>query len=317
MIGVFLFHTAAACNRGGYCNSLILSAVGPFYVNAFFVVSGYLFFRKWLSVSAERIPSMLKTAVENTLFRLILPTILFATIIYIPKLFYHNKDISGWGYLYDVLGGISFWFTSAMAIGQLFMLALLRLGINRLRGFIIVSLIVVSVMPLLELLGPSPFPWYWKTGLMTVPWMTLGGLVYWYRKLIYRFRSVCTYCIAACYLIALIYSYVIGGVHYAMMSVSFNAQGVGVSVLGIAFVFMLAYRAIPSLKFFQFIGEHSIVFYFLSGVIPATLSSISLLHPIGWLGLSVIAVAFGFLLTWVIVTYLPFLTDFRKLWRKE
>lgn len=48
MIGVFLLHSEAYYGYGSVQYGIFLT---PFYVNAFFFVSGYLLFRKWLNSS--------------------------------------------------------------------------------------------------------------------------------------------------------------------------------------------------------------------------------------------------------------------------
>ena len=48
MIGVFLLHSEAYYGYGSVQYGIFLT---PFYVNAFFFVSGYLLFRKWLNDS--------------------------------------------------------------------------------------------------------------------------------------------------------------------------------------------------------------------------------------------------------------------------
>lgn len=94
----------------------------PFYVNAFFFVSGYLFFKKQFRHIDNYNFVNFEKNLQNVIFRLVIPTIVFATIMYVPKLLFHDKDISIVQYVYDVFGGISFWFTSSIVVAQIILL---------------------------------------------------------------------------------------------------------------------------------------------------------------------------------------------------
>lgn len=314
MIGVYVLHTqvysGAQCNGGG--NLLISNAISPFYVNAFFVVSGYLFFMKWMNVSSTEVGLVAKRSLSNTLHRLIIPTLLFSTVIYIPKLMFHTRELTALGYLHDVFGGVSFWFTSAMAISQIAMLLFILAGIRTIKGFSVLSLLIVATICLIKPLFPEPFPWYWKTGLTATAAMTLGGWIYHFRNKIKTHRYLLTSISMVCYLLAVWYGVNVGSARYIMMSVSFNIPGIAVTLAGISFIIALS-QYIPSFSILQFIGNNSIIFYFFSGVIPAMLSNVNVLDGSGVICLSAIGVSIGCGLTWIIVKYIPWLTDFRKL----
>lgn len=66
MLSVYLLHCEAYCGNltgGGYGYWL-----SPFYVNAFFFVSGYLFFAKRLKLDEETLVVNLKKSYQNTFF---------------------------------------------------------------------------------------------------------------------------------------------------------------------------------------------------------------------------------------------------------
>lgn len=76
MIGVYILHTQAYMNAD---DPILHYVISPFYVNAFFVVSGYLFFRKWLNVdlgqgvmrkktNRNEFESVLSTCYSNSCF---------------------------------------------------------------------------------------------------------------------------------------------------------------------------------------------------------------------------------------------------------
>ena len=101
----------------------------PFYVNAFFFVSGFLFFSKQLSLPFQSFGSSshISQLIKNVFFRLVIPTIHFSSLIYIPKNLFHDNHLNWRVYLYEVFDGISFWFTSALTFVQLVFILLFSL----------------------------------------------------------------------------------------------------------------------------------------------------------------------------------------------
>lgn len=90
IIGVFYVH----CNQYyGLQTNVVNNFIHPFYVIAFFFVSGYLLFRKQLSESfinqkiEEYVIGGGKILGTNILWRLIMPTILFSIIEFSPVMY--------------------------------------------------------------------------------------------------------------------------------------------------------------------------------------------------------------------------------------
>lgn len=318
MIGVYALHTLSY-------NATVASAtdvvwyviISPFYVNAFFVVSGYLFFRKWLATThSNDVATGVSRSAWNVLYRLIIPTILFSTLLYFPKQLFHGGQFTWPGFAYNVFGGISYWFTSAMAVCQLIMLALITVGLRTLPGFTVASVAAVAAAIYFKSVDPTPFPWYWKTGLGALGLMTLGGWIFRLRHTLYRWRNGLTLAGLTAYACAVSYLLSGGWAHNAMMSMTFDIAGVVVTLAGIAFVFILSYRFIPSLAFLQFIGRNSVLFYFFSGVAPAFISSLVFLDPLGMVGKMLISIALGAAATWCVARYAPAAVDLRVLWKR-
>jgi hypothetical protein len=267
---------------------------------------------KWLSIPEASISQNLKKALLNTLFRLIIPTIIFSSLFYLPKLYFNSNVLSAEGYIYDVLGGISFWFTSAMAVCNILMLLTITIGARTMKIFSIVAVVAFTVSITSKKFFPAPFPWYWRTGLAAMALMTIGGWGYHFSELIIKHKAALSIISIIGYIVFLCYNMSFGGAHYAMLSVNFNLSGLILTIFGIAFIFTASCRWIPNISFLQFIGRNSIVFYFLSGVIPAGLSACHILHSLNPLIVSAIAVSIGSIVTWGVTKYLPFLIDIRN-----
>lgn len=314
MISVYILHVQSFL---GDINLWISPLLHPFYVNAFFVVSGFLFFRKWIGNSSSVKPG--KKDFSNILFRLVIPTMLFSSIIYAPKMLFHSLNLELSQYFYDVFGGVSFWFTSAITISQVVLLLALASNITRLYGFVLLSVLIVVAMPFIRDAFPLAFPWYWKSGLVAVVFMTLGGLIYQYKAVIKKYLTLSLVLSSLAYAATVIYGAETGGLRYAAMSASFNVSGFFATLSAISFISIISYKWIPSVKLLQFIGNNSIIFYFLSGAIPAAVSSYAVISGLAdsfnLLIVSAMSIALGAVCTWIIVKYLPFLTDLRTIKR--
>lgn len=290
----------------------------PFYVNAFFFVSGYLFFRKQLQTVGNYGIIDLWKNLKTIIFRLVIPTIVFASIIYIPKLFFHNKIISIYQYFYDVFGGISFWFTSTIIVAQIILIILLLSRKNNIWFYFAISCILFILSIYINTIFPSPFPWFYKSGLCATFFLAIGGIYSQYEKAINNyFNSLKSSLLIILYIICTIYNLNHNEFHYVTMTNNFNLIGILISILGIAFITIIC-KQLPQFKILEYIGKNSIVFYFFSGALPASIGLIfQKIFPektyIITLTVALLSIFTGYLLTYVVVKYLPWLTDFRKL----
>lgn len=113
----------------------------PFYVSAFFFVSGYLFVSKYLNEVTDRWQHI-KDGLTKVFFHIVIPTILFSALVYLPKLLFNGSGLNILDFLSSTIGGASFWFTSAIAVAQV--LILLSVYLLRIRSEIF--LFIVSVL---------------------------------------------------------------------------------------------------------------------------------------------------------------------------
>ena len=125
--------------------------IHPFYVNGFFFVSGYLLF--WKQLSSPRIDEKSKqflnnsgggkTLTLNILFRIELPSVLFAMIEFFPKKIIKGEAVGLKPFLLETLGGCTYWFTSALAVAELLFLLLLLLCLSLLLLLIILLFLLL------------------------------------------------------------------------------------------------------------------------------------------------------------------------------
>lgn len=321
MIAVYLLHSETYYGTAGVSYGY---AVQPFYVNAFFFVSGYLFFRKYLNLK------MLTNtngggywyALKNVFFRLIIPTLLFSTIIYLPKVLFHSGTATWKDYFFDVFGGISYWFTSALVVAQIILLTLLLFRQTHIVFYLGVTFLLAGLGMHLNLERMSStavafFPWFYKTGLVYTFVMALGGFYYRYESKIDNMLQYGWIVFTFFYVWIIFSTWELHSIKVIGLGGVCNFIGFISMICGIGLLVLLA-KQLRYYKWLEFIGRNSIVFYFFSGVMPAlwgTVANRFILEKSYMVTFIVatISVLCSYCLTWIIVKYLPFFTDLRKL----
>lgn len=299
----------------------------PFFVNLFFIISGYLFFRKYFTDSIYHFQSgKLKSNVRidylsNVFYKLAIPTILFSLFIYFPKKIIRNDTIDLHSLLMDTIGGGSMWFTCAMVVAQ-FILFIMMLRRRSMTFYFVVSLILLFVANILyrldfHVLNSFSFPWFWKSGFIAVFYMVLGGLYWKY--------EVCITTVLNKYkmLIPLLFGF------YMLLvmtsnDIKCNTINADVNFLGVcstcmsSLLLISVFKICKPLKFIKFIGRNSIGFYFLSGSIPNVLAIVFSnirSESSSWVVIliSIISFCIAYIGVYIIVRFVPFLFDLRKL----
>lgn len=298
--------------------------VTPFYVSVFFFVSGYLFFKKQMNSSN-------KTDVNNSLFNhirkstskvfgsILWPTIVFSTLIYIPKIFYHGQTFSFTIFIYEIFGGTSYWFTSALIIAQCSLIILVAARFNNIFLYLLSSIFLFLVGLILANNDLTPFPWFYKSGLGATLFMSLGGVYLYYENKINSMLNTYIYTLVfLIYIFLMFYDNDTLHMKHSLLSMNFNILGFFTSIMGIIVIIGFS-KILPSYQVFKYIGRNSITYYFLSGVLPASisyvLSNIFNLY-FGYLGVLLVLI-FSLLvasfISIVVNKYFPFLLDFKKI----
>lgn len=167
----------------------------PFFVNAFFFVSGYLLLSKFISLSeceSSTRTNYLVGALLSILFKLVIPTILFSFIDYFLKIIVNGSTLNLWDLSFYALFRGSKWFTCALSIAEICLIVVLYVfrKIN-ISGLIAVSILLFSLGSLfdflnVEICGDGYAPWFYKSGLKATLLLTIGGGYYTVEKNIDR-----------------------------------------------------------------------------------------------------------------------------------
>ena len=296
----------------------------PVYVNAFFFVSGYLLFRKQLSqpIIDEPLGKYIANGGEgrkmlaNIIFRLWIPAFIFSIICFLPNMLLKGETSLIGSFLYKTVGGGTYWFVGALLVCQLFILTLL-LTRKRSVWFYAVVLGLVAVT------GTAALPYYdfipnyyaFQLAPLCMSFLALGALYWHYEQRLTFHRSV----LMLLGMTVVYVAYFIILRHDALTVISmglFNFPGFVGSALGCLLMVAVCKR-LPRIGFLTFIGQNSIVFYLLSGAVPVVVNMafkriIPMPGIVDLLVYIAVCIALAAAITFVIVRYLPFLTDIRK-----
>ena len=328
IIGVFFVH----CNLFyGYDMHIINRFIHPFYVNAFFFVSGYLLFRKQLSepLISQRASEYLlgggKILLVNIVFRLMIPSTLFATIEFLPSHLLRGMTFDLGTLLYKTIGGCTYWFTSALVVAELLILFMLVSRIRSIWFYFIASCVMCALGQCIvscdfSLLEQYPsFPWQYKNGMYAILFLAFGGVYWKFENLINRVINKYVFIgMTVLYVILLIIYPSHFKVLVSMLDV--NIAGMFISILATLLLIELCKR-LPKSNVLNYIGQNTIGFYFMSGALPIVLSM--LVHKImpgsSAMGLAIVfagSMGISYVAVYLMNRFMPWLFDLRTLKRK-
>lgn len=328
IIGVFFVHCQLYYH---FWLGSVNNFIHPFYVNAFFFVSGYLLFRKQLSSpiidqkAREYLVGGGKSLCSNILWRLVLPTIIFSVIEFLPSHFLkgHGFDVST--FLCKTIGGCTYWFTAALVVAELLIVGML---LTRIRNvwfyfaicyvFFVLGQIMVANEWTIFKLNPS-LPWQYQNGLYALLFLAFGGMYWKYEATISKWMNRYT-------LLAMIVTYVVclafepAYFRVLVSTLDMNVPGILISLLSTIILIELC-KKIPSINILNFIGQNTICFYFMSGALPfvvgMAIGKVNGANEFGYIIVFFVSLTFALIGTYIINKWLPWLLDLRKLQKKE
>jgi peptidoglycan/LPS O-acetylase OafA/YrhL len=303
----------------------------PWYVNAFFFISGYLLFWKQLSepkILEDRKFYVLKgsgkTLFLNILYRIIIPSIIFSAIEFVPSCLIQGREMKLGYALYKIFGGTTYWFTSALVVAELILFLLFctrRRNIWFYTAICFVLAIVGMVIVKMGILKGGI--WLWRHGLISLAFLALGGLYWRYEKQVDKLMKWWFVLpLLAVYIIVILYC---DNTNPLISTLQIQPLGFFTSAVACLLLAWLC-KWFPKLKLLTFIGQNSLGFYFLSGALPIPLGLVMnksfaamglqftnlqtmLVLFVMWL----ICIALAYLAVIIINRWLSWLWDLRKL----
>ena len=264
-------------------------------------------------------------ALQNTVFRLMIPSLIFSAVVFVPKMVFHSAEVSAHSFLVNVLGGVSYWFTSALLIAQTALLTLIMLLRRKdIWSYVLCSVLLFTLGWYLNYIrtdmgAEAFFPWFWKTGIEYTLLMTLGGVYMNYESRIHALSWYILPVAAVVYVAAMVMS--LNGAVYPVVGLGgrCNAKGGLLIWAGVSLIVAVCHKVKGNL-IMSFIGRNSIVFYFFSGVFPAFVGMVARRYiPDCHYAVTITVASLSLTLAWlaavIIERYLPFIIDIRKLKR--
>lgn len=325
IIGVFYRHSE---NYFGFQCGSLHNFVLPFYVNGFFFISGYLLFRKQLSepligqTVAEYAGGGYKSLTLNVIFRIMIPTVLFSIIEFIPSFVLRGRDFGMGDFLYKTIGGCTYWFTAALAVAEL-LIGLMLLTRRKSVWFYFVCCSILSLAGWLmcrydiSIFASRPsLPWQYKHGLLCMVFMAFGGLYWRYEAAINR---VMNKLILAGMIVAYVALLLLWPKSFRVLisMQDLNLAGIGISLLATVILIELC-KMIRKSELLNYIGQNTIGFYFMSGALPIVLSMAvkHFLPESGFAGLAIVftgSMVIAYFAVHLINRWLPCMLDVRRL----
>lgn len=329
IIGVYIVHCQLAY---GYWNSSLNNFIHPFYVNAFFFVSGYLLFRKQLSESQIKQERKVwfagdgKIFLKNILYRLMIPTLLFSIIEFLPSFMFRGREFDVSMFLYKTLGGCTYWFTAALAVAEILTFIMLLTRRKSIWFYFIVGLVLYIMGAFIVSRDYSLFeawpslPWQYKHGLYAMIFIVSGGAYWCVENMINKYMNkIILAFMIGIYVVSLLTNPTFFRV--LISTLDLNIPGVLLGILATVILIELC-KLLPGIKLLNYIGQNTIGFYFMSGALPIVISSLvnkfsleqSIIGVIVVFSLSML-IALG--AVYFINRCLPWLFDLRVLWKKD
>lgn len=296
-----------------------------FYVNGFFLISGYLLFWKQLSTpkilenSSEYISGSGKTLFLNVFYRIIIPSTLFSIIEFLPSCLIQGRTIDVGFALYKTIGGGTYWFTSALAVAECLCLLMFisRKGNMWFYTIVCITFGAVGLVIVNQRILQNDI-WAWKQGIIAVVFLALGGLYWRYEKAIDKMMRWCI-------VLPLLLAYVIMVIVYKdfcdpiISTLSIQPLGFVTSAMACLLLIWLC-KKIPEVKWISFIGRNSIGFYFMSGALPISISLIVHKTTEGyhlWVLFTIwlVCLVVAYVAVEIINGWMPWLWDLRKMKR--
>lgn len=280
MIAVFYVHCMLLCGPRIHFASPEIHA---FYVNGFFFISGYLLF--WKQLTTPRIEETRrdyvigggKLLILNIMFRIVIPSIVFAILFYFPAKIVKHEEINTIDFFMETFGGRTFWFTSALAVAEIVILCLLLTRKKSIWFYTASLTVIVAIGFFFASINPETYAldfWACRRGLLSLTYLCLGGLYWRFEKWVDKYMLNCLSFVGL-FIIMELLIWCIGNEDYLLVSMlTLTPLGIIPGVISVLLLIKIC-KNIPYSKFLTFIGQNSIGFFFLCSGIPLLLGGVS------------------------------------------
>lgn len=274
IIFVILFHSENAMGLTGYHWSEFAK---PFRMPLFFLVSGYLF-------TPNRYEFSIKKKLSQILRGIVLPYVIFTTIILIPKMLFYKQPISDG--LNEILMGWASWFVVSLGGAQIIFSVILQYTKN-IKFIFIISIILFCSGIVLHSTHPSPFPFHLTYSLYISIYFALGMIYRLYEnKLDNIFKTSWTS--VAFLFITYVSLFIFDQNHLHTDLTIFDDRlltyrhlplSLLYSIIGILLMVKFL-KLVAPINFITEIGKNSLTYYYLNGAVSKGLSTLFIHIPV-------------------------------------
>lgn len=287
----------------------------PNALTAFFVLSGYLMYK--------RSGFCLKNKIRSIIKGLLLPYLIFTIAMALPKSLAHGLSFNIADMLINVLSGKASWFVAALFIAEMLFSIAIRLTKGRTLALLAVGTIGLIASTLMPYAGEPPFPWQADNALQAMFYLSIG---YAYHK---HEEAIDGYTSSPPLAIGLLSVLFVGIKAWEMYyDVSMTEWYINIdcypmflldTVCGAALLILICKR-LPRMRLMEWTGIRSLGFYFLCGGVPLTVSMA--LQRIGFayngcyltvLPVFIIVYILTAILVWALYNYVPFVFGKRRI----
>ena len=329
------------CHLGMFCNihfHTILIPYGPIFINTFFVISGYLFFKKQLQ-NLQGLKGYLNPlkilnfggVITNTCFKIAIPSLLFSLLFAIPRYIVRDGEHSLY---FETFIKTTYWFTSCLCVSQLILFIMFILIQRRdvwLYFLLSIPIFICGNLLIIDktlIMGNESCPWFYKQGMVAVFLMAIGGLYYRYESIFDSFSynifklfqsRIILVCI---YLVLYIFISLLNIFHFSSFSVQFgfDIEGIIYSIFSVL-LFISICKSFNHHDIVKFVSRHTIGFYFLSAAVPyiwaKIIDSLFVTHTISFIGGVLCSFLTSYFLIYHINRYMPYVFDTRLILKKN
>lgn len=251
--------------------------------------------------------------------RIVLPSVLFAAIEYIPSCVIQGREMSLSAFVYKTLGGGTYWFTSALVISEIVVLLLLISRRKSIWFYFLITAAIASIGIVFQRGMYQLEIWAWHRGVISVIFLGFGGLYWKYEKKISKYLK--WYVLLVLMVLYVVILLLCPNTNPNVSILSLQPLGIVTTLLACMLLIELCKR-LPENKTISYIGQNTLGFYFMSGALPIVVSFVAhrLVHGTSlWVMLAVWVVSLfaAYLIVKFINRWLPWMFDFKKMFHRS
>jgi len=301
-----------------YYTGINIIDYNAYVVNAlvlFFVLSGYLMYKQNHFSFKQKVCSIQRT--------LIVPYFIFTTLIAILKTSFHTNNLNIQEAFIGIITGQASWFVAALIVAELLFSLAIWIGKGKNTWLFSVGAVGFCISIYLST-KPQPYIWQIDNAMQALLFLCMG---YAYHKYESYFKCLAKLSNIVILFVLLIVTKLYEHQYHINMliwNIHINNYPVFLFDITICCLLMITlFKLMPSLNWLAWTGRHSLVYYFLCGGIPMSITT--LLNRMGFIyqgNYIYIVVAFTLvyvvstLITYVIYQYFPIITG-HKYEKKE